>query len=43
MVPVADCIAATGTCVMVDGCGGWGCRGERVCGLRMIGGAVKER
>ena len=43
MVPVADCIAATGTFVAVVGCGGWGGGGGKVWGLRMIGGAVKER
>ncbi len=31
MVPVADCIAATGTFVMVVGCGGW--RGWRQKGV----------
>ncbi len=39
MVPVA----ATGTVVMVVGCGGWGGGGGKVWGLRMIGGAVEER
>ncbi len=43
MIPVADCIEATGTVVMVVGCGGWGGGGGKVWGLRMIGGAVKER
>jgi hypothetical protein len=41
-VPVADCIAAIGT-VVVRLCDGKGCVGKRVWGLRMIGGAVKER
>jgi hypothetical protein len=36
VIPVADCIAATGTCVMV-GCGGWGGGGGEVWGLKMIG------
>ena len=41
MVPVEDCIAATGMFVVV-GCDGWGGGGKGVWGLRMIGGAVKE-
>jgi hypothetical protein len=35
VIPVADCIAATGTFVVVGG-------GKRVWGLRMVGCAVKE-
>jgi hypothetical protein len=42
VVPVADCIAATGACGMV-GCDGWGGGGEKVWGLMMIGGAEKEK
>jgi hypothetical protein len=37
VLPVADCIAATGTFVMVVGCDGWGGGSKRVWGLRMIG------
>ncbi len=43
MVPVADCIAATGTIFMVVGCDWWGGGSKMVRGLRMIGGAMKER
>jgi hypothetical protein len=39
LVPVGDCIAATGVVVVV-GCDGWGGGGKRMWGLRMIEGAV---
>ena len=41
-VPVADCIAATGSLVMV-GCGRWNGGGKIVWGLRRMWGAMEER
>ena len=38
---MADCIAATGSLVMV-GCGRWNGGGKIVWGLRMVWGAVED-